>query len=358
VRAVVFDETATLTVRDDVELARGPAAHEVAVQVTAAGVCHSDLKVVTGTTAYPAPVVLGHEGTGRVVEVGSAVRSVTVGQTVVLHTLRFCGRCRACASGRPTQCRDASSEIRQPFVAGGRPLNQFANTSAFAELTLVDEEQVVPVDASIPPACAALLGCGVLTGTGAVFNRARVRNGDRVVVLGVGGVGLNVVQGASIAGASAVVAVDTNPEKATIAAEFGATHFLTGGEGLEERVREIEPRGVDHVFVCIGSAPLVTQAVALLDAGGQVIVVGFPAPGVTADVPVQALYQDKSILACRYGTSSPFRDIPVLAGLYLAGRLKLDELVTRTLPLADAAAAFDDMIAGRVDGRTVLETGA
>jgi Zn-dependent alcohol dehydrogenase len=353
-RAVVFDETG-LTVRDDVELARPPEAHEVVVELTAAGVCHSDLKVVNGTTLYPLPVVLGHEGAGRVVEVGAGVRSVTAGQSVVVHTLRFCGRCRACASGLPTQCRNGLGAIGQPFVAGGRPLSQFANTSVFVERTLLSEEQVVPIDASIPPACAALLGCGVLTGTGAVFNRARVGRGDRVAVLGVGGVGLNVVQAAAIAGASVVIAADTNPDKESVARAFGATDFVLGGAGVEDRVRDLEPTGVDHAFVCIGNPQLVAVAASLLDAGGQAVIVGFPGPGATVEVAVQSLYQDKSILACRYGTSSPHRDIPLLAELYLAGRLKLDELISATLPLAEAGVALEDMAAGRVDARTVLE---
>jgi Zn-dependent alcohol dehydrogenase len=354
--AIVFDDTG-LSWRDDVELARRPAPHEVVVEVTAAGVCHSDLKVITGATPYPLPVVLGHEGTGRVVAVGDAVGSVAVGETVVIHTLRFCGRCDRCVAGYPTQCRRALGGIGQPFVIGREPVNQFANTSVFTERTIVSEEQVVAIDPAIRPVCAALLGCGVLTGAGAVFNRARVTRGDRVVVLGVGGVGLNVVQASAIAGASVVIAVDTNPDKEAAARAFGATQFVLGGDGVGDRIKEIEPTGVDHAFVCIGSAPLVALAASLLDAGGQAVIVGFPGPGINAQIPLERLYHDKSILACRYGTSSPHRDIPLLAELYLAGRLKLDELVTRTLPLAEAPAAFDDMVAGRVEARTVLRIG-
>lgn len=356
-RALVFDKGG-LAVRDDVELARAPEAHEVVVALDAAGVCHSDLKVVTGTTQYPLPVVLGHEGAGRIVEVGTDVRSVAVGQRVVIHTLRFCGRCRACASGLPTQCCAVPADPAQPFVAGGERLHQFANTSAFVERTILSEEQVVPIDESVPAACAALLGCGVLTGAGAVFNRARVARGDRVAVLGVGGVGLNVVQAAAISGASVVVAVDTNASKESIARTFGATHFCAGGDDVAEQVRAVDAAGMDHVFVCIGSAPLVALAVSLLASGGQVVVVGFPGPGTIAEIAVQALYQDKAILGCRYGTSSPHRDIPLLAELYLRGQLKLDELVSTTMPLRDAESAFDDMIAGRTDARTVLQIGA
>jgi S-(hydroxymethyl)glutathione dehydrogenase/alcohol dehydrogenase len=356
-RAVVWDGV-ELAVRDDVTLVAAPGPTDVVVEIHAAGVCHSDLKVVTAATTYPVPVVLGHEGAGRVIEVGDAVRSVSVGDTVVLHTLRFCGRCRACASGYPTQCRNGLGAIGTPFAIGDEPAHQFANTSTFVERTVVGEEQVVRIDASIPSACAALLGCGVLTGAGAVFNRARVGRGDRVVVLGIGGVGLNVVQAAVIAGAAEVVAVDTNAAKEAVAHAFGATAFVPGGDGFEERVRTMLPFGADHVFVCIGNTALVSAGVSLLGPGGQLVVVGFPPPGAIAGIAVQSLYQDKSILACRYGTSSPHRDIPLLAGLYRSGRLKLDELVTQTLPLAHAARAFDDLHHGNTDARTVLVPGA
>lgn len=355
-KALVYSDTG-LAVRNDVELNRDPGSNEVVVELTAAGVCHSDLKVVTGTTRYPSPVVLGHEGAGRVVEVGSDVRSVAVGQPVVIHTLRFCGRCRACASGLPTQCRAQLSNPPQPFSAGGELVHQFANTSVFVERTIVAEEQVVPIDPTVPARCAALLGCGVLTGAGAVFNRARVSRGDRVAVLGIGGVGLNVVQAAAIAGAAMIVGVDINPSKERSARLFGATHFVPAGEYADEQLRSISPDGFDHIFVCIGNPALVSTAASRLAPGGQAVIVGFPAPGVAAEIAVQSLYQDKSILACRYGTASPHRDIPMLAELYLAGRLKLDELVTRVRPLDEAPAAFDDMIAGRADARTILEIG-
>ena len=187
----------------------------------------------------------------------------------------------------------------------------------FTERTIVSEEQVVAIDPAIRPVCAALW-CGVLTRAGAVFNRGRVMRGDRVVVLGLGGVGLNVVQASVIAGASVVIAVDTNPDKEVAARTFGATQFVLGGDGVGDRIREIEPTGVDHAFVCIGSAPLVSLAASLLDAGGQAVIVGFPGPGINAEIPLERLYHDKSILACRYGTSSPHRDIPLLAELYLA----------------------------------------
>ncbi len=351
-RGVIFDEHG-LAVRHDIEV-RAPRAGEVAVRIHAAGVCHSDSKVLSGATAYPRPVVLGHEGAGIVEALGPGVTTVAVGDAVVLHTLRACGQCAACASGMPTRCREGLGVIDAPFTVGGRQAHQFANTSVFVERTVVGAGQVVRIGADLAMPIAALLGCGVITGTGAVFNRARVRVGDSVVVIGVGGVGLNAVQAARISGASRIVAVDTNPVKSAIARVFGATDFVHATDSLRSDVRDLLHGGADHVIVCIGAAPLVSLAVDLLAPGGQAVIVGFPGGGAQAGFDMANLYQDKSILACRYGSSSPQRDIPLLARLYAEGRLLLDELVTRTMPLERVAEAFAAMMDGTTDARTVL----
>jgi S-(hydroxymethyl)glutathione dehydrogenase/alcohol dehydrogenase len=345
-----------LTVVDGIEL-RAPEPGEVVVRLTAAGVCHSDLKVVTGTTQYALPVVLGHEGTGVVEEVGAEVTSVQAGDTVVVHTIRSCGRCAQCVAGRPTRCKASGPGLRTPFTLDGTPVHQFANTSVFVERTIVHERQVVAIDPAIAPTSAALLGCGVVTGVGAVRNRAKVAEGDTVAVIGAGGVGLNVVQGARLAKASSIVAVDANPAKEALARRVGATDVVIAtGDDAVTGVLDLLPSGVDHAFVCIGIPELVPLAVAMLDWGGQCVVVGFPGPGVTAAVPLQAMYDDKAILACRFGTTDPPVDIPVLAAAHLAGELLLDELVTSTRPLGEVADAFADMAAGRTEGRTVLTT--
>ena len=351
-RGVIFDEHG-LSVRDDITV-RSPWAGEVAVRIHAAGVCHSDSKVLSGATAYPLPVVLGHEGAGVVDATGPGVTSVAVGDHVVLHTLRACGLCASCASGRPTQCREGLGVVDTPFDIDGRATHQFANTSVFVERTVVGEGQVVRVDSSLPMPVAALLGCGVITGTGAVFNRARVRVGDTVVVIGAGGVGLNALQAARLSGASRIVAVDINPAKEAIARTFGATEFVLGAQSVRSDVLDATDGGADHVIVCIGSAPLVSLAVELLAPGGQAVIVGFPGGGAQGSFDMAKLYQDKSILACRYGTSSPQRDIPMLARLYGERRLLLDELVTKTLPLESVEVAFADMANGDTDARSVL----
>lgn len=348
----MFDEQG-MAVRDDVEV-RPPGAGEVSVRVHAAGVCHSDDKVLRGATVYPLPVVMGHEGAGVVEEVGPGVTAVAPGDRVVLHTLRACDACAACAAGMPTRCRRSLGVIDAPFTVGGRVTHQFANTSVFVERTVVGAGQVVRIPDEVPMEVAALLGCGVITGTGAVFNRARARVGESVVVIGAGGVGLNAIQAARIVGASPIIAVDTNPTKEAVARRLGATHFVPATDSIREDVLDVVDGGADHVIVCIGSAPLVALAVDLLAPGGQAVVVGFPGGGAHADFELQRLYQEKSILACRYGSANPRRDVPMLARLYLEGQLLLDELVSTTLPLADVARAFDAMHAGATEARCVL----
>jgi S-(hydroxymethyl)glutathione dehydrogenase/alcohol dehydrogenase len=241
-------------------------------------------------------------------------------------------------------CRQAIGRPGQPFTRDGRSVYQFASNSAFAERTVVKAVQAVRIPKDIPLPSAALIGCGVLTGVGAVLNRARVDRGDSVVVIGTGGIGLNVLQGARIAGASTIVAVDANPGKEAVARQFGATHFLTSTEG----VREILPSGADHAFECVGRVELIRQAVDLLDRHGQAILLGTAPATAEASFLVSSMFLDKSILGCRYGSSRPQRDIPLYTRLYRQGRLLLDELVTRTYPVEDFEKAVGDLEAGRV----------
>lgn len=346
-RGVIFDGKRTEVV-DDLEI-RDPGPGEVRVAISAAGLCHSDLSVVDGTIPFPVPVVLGHEGAGVVEAVGVGVSHVRPGDHVALSTLANCGTCAECDRGRPTMCRKAIGMPRQPFARGGRPLYQFASNSAFAERTVVKAVQAVRIPKDIPLPSAALIGCGVLTGVGAVLNRARVDRGDTVLVIGTGGIGLNVLQGARIAGALKIVAVDANPAKESVARRFGATHFLTSTEG----VKDILPTGADHAFECVGRVELVRQAIDLLDRHGQAVLLGVPPATAEASFLVSSMYLDKSILGCRYGSSRPQRDIALYADLYREGRLLLDELVTRTYPVEDFDKAAQDAEEGRV-ARAVL----
>ncbi|MFJ9816707.1 Zn-dependent alcohol dehydrogenase [Streptomyces sp. NPDC101151] len=341
-RGVVFDGKQVQVV-DDLAV-REPGPGEVLVAVSAAGLCHSDLSVVDGTIPFPVPVVLGHEGAGVVEAVGAGVTHVAPGDHVALSTLANCGTCPECDRGRPTMCRQAIGRPGTPFTRGDRTAYQFASNSAFAERTVVKAVQAVRIPKDIPLPSAALIGCGVLTGVGAVLNRAKVDRGDSVVVIGTGGIGLNVLQGARLAGSLRIVAVDANPAKEAAARQFGATDFLTSAEG----VRDILPTGADHVFECVGRVELIRQAIDLLDRHGQAVLLGMPRAGAEASFVVSSMFLDKAVLGCRYGSSRPQRDIPLYAELYRQGRLLLDELVTATYPVEDFEKARADAEAGRV----------
>ncbi|MFE7859608.1 Zn-dependent alcohol dehydrogenase [Streptomyces sp. NPDC057403] len=346
-RGVVFDGK-RVEVVDDLEV-RDPGPGEVRVALSAAGLCHSDLSVVDGTIPFPVPVVLGHEGAGVVEAVGAGVTHVAPGDHVALSTLANCGTCADCDRGRPTMCRQAIGRPGRPFARGGTAVYQFASNSAFAESTVVRAVQAVRIPKDVPMPSAALIGCAVLTGVGAVLNRARVDRGESVLVIGTGGIGLNVLQGARIAGASRIVAVDANPAKEAVARQFGATDFLTSTDA----VRDLLPHGVDHAFECVGRVELVRQAVDLLDRHGQAVLLGTAPAKAEVSFLVSSLFLDKSILGCRYGSSRPQRDIPLYAELYRQGRLLLDELVTATYPVEDFEKAAADAEAGRV-ARAVL----
>ncbi|WP_208027055.1 Zn-dependent alcohol dehydrogenase [Rhabdothermincola sediminis] len=346
-RGVVFDESG-LVVATDLST-RDLRAGEVRVRIEAAGVCHSDVSVIDGTIPFPTPVVLGHEGAGVVTEIGEGVTGLQLGDHVVISTLSNCGACAACDSGRPTHCRESIGKMSAPFRQGDRKVLQFANIGAFAEETIVKGRQCVPISKEVSFEVASLLGCGVITGVGAVFNRAKVTHGQSVVVIGVGGIGLNVIQGCALADALPIIAVDTNPKKGELAKQFGATHFIDASQvDTAEAVKEICPNGVDVSFECVGHPALIRQAIDLLDWGGTCVILGVPKFGTEAAFQVSTLYNDKTIMGCRYGAGRPHKDIPLFVELYLAGRLKLDELVTRTYPLEDVQRTIDDMHHGEL----------
>jgi Zn-dependent alcohol dehydrogenase len=361
VRGIVYTgEGAEVT--DALEV-RDPGPTEVRVSIVAAGVCHSDLSVINGTIPWKAPSVLGHEGAGVVEAVGSEVRSVTVGDHVVIATLASCGTCRACATGHPTWCIKTLGNVSTPFTYRGEPASNFAATSVFCESTIVKEVQAVKIDKEVPLTSACLIGCGVLTGVGAVLNRARVSPGETSAVFGVGGVGLNVIQALRLAGASRIVAVDTLASKEDLARQFGATHFVDASDGDPVKaVRAIVPPGPDRVsgalgwtggvtwsFDCVGHPAVLRAALDVLDWGGTALAIGIPPQGTEVSVDVNALaYVDRGLLGCRYGSSRPHHDIPLMVELYQAGRLMLDELVTEQRPLEGFREIVEDMEAGKL----------
>jgi S-(hydroxymethyl)glutathione dehydrogenase/alcohol dehydrogenase len=324
---------------------------EVRVRIGAAGLCHSDVSVLEGTIMFPPPVVLGHEGAGEVLAVADDVTNVKVGDHVVLSTLGNCGQCGECDRGKPTFCRQTLGKLSRPFTLGDQKVFQFANLGVFADETVVKATQAIAIPKEIPLTSASLIGCGVLTGVGAVFNRAKVTHGESVVVIGVGGIGLNVIQGARLADALPIIAVDTNPTKESFARQFGATHFICpdGPDfDLVAAVKEICPNGVNHVFECVGSTALIKTSTDLLDWGGNLVMLGVPKMGSEASFVVNTMYNDKTIMGCRYGSARPQYDIPLMVRLYEQGRLMLDELVSATYPLEDFQLALDELHDGKL----------
>jgi Zn-dependent alcohol dehydrogenase len=341
---------------------RAPQTGEVIVKIVACGVCRSDLSVVHGNIPWAAPAVLGHEGAGIIEEIGPGVTKLKVGDHVVMHALANCGHCGPCETGKPTHCRETLGNRTTPFSLGDIPVSNFAATSAFAEYTVVKQDQVVVIDHDIPLNAACLIGCAVLTGVGAVLNRAKVQAGETAAVFGVGGVGLNAIQALVISGASRIIAVDTVAEKRGLAEMFGATDFIDASQGdAAEQIRALLPHsktqtigtfgagGVDWAFECTGSPIALKAGVAALNWGGTAVIVGVPPQGATIELPINAIaYVDRAVIGSRYGSSRPHHDIPIYLDFYRQGRLKLDELITRQYQLADFETAFADLEAGKL----------
>jgi S-(hydroxymethyl)glutathione dehydrogenase / alcohol dehydrogenase len=327
-----------------------PGPGEVQVRVAACAVCHSDVLALDGAWGGSLPAVFGHEAAGIVEEVGPGVDRVRPGDHVVVTLVRHCGTCHACARGEPPLCearfpRDERSPLSGP---GGEPIRQGIRTGAFAERVVVDASQAVPIPREVPLDSASLLAC-VVTGLGAVLNVAAVRPGSRVVTIGTGGVGLNCVQGAKLCGAAANIAVDLSDQKLEAARAFGADHAVNPArENAREAVLALTGgRGADYVFVAAGSASAMEQGATLLRRGGTLVIVGMTAEGVkvrfeAVDVADNAL----RILGSKMGGVRPRLDVPMLAEWYLAGRLKLDELISGRYPLAEINAALDGVRAG------------
>lgn len=318
--------------------ATGPG--EVRVKIAAVAICHSDISYADGAWGGTLPAVYGHECAGTVEEVGEGVTTVRPGDTVVVTLIRSCGHCHGCSMGRPVTCTtqfrlDAETPLRD---ADGKPVAQVMRTGGFAEQVLVHESQCVAIPAKVPSASAALLACGVITGFGAVTNTAKVPAGSHVVVVGTGGVGLNSIQGARVAGARTVVAVDISSSKVEAAKRFGATHgVVSSSEDVAARVLEITAgHGADYVFVTVGAKAAFDSSYGLLAKAGSVVLVGMPASGVMSEIdPGTMAAYSQNILGSKMGSARIQVDIPNLVDLYGQGRVLLDELVTKTYPLEE-----------------------
>lgn len=332
---------------------------EVMVRIAAGGVCHSDLHVINGDLAAPLPVVLGHEGAGIVEKVGEGVTEFAPGDHVVLLWRASCGRCLYCLNGRPALC-ELGAAIRWSgnladgtgrFRRGAEPIHHFAGVSAFSELTVLPQEGLVKIDPTVPLEKAAIVGCGVMTGVGAAINTARVEPGSSMVVVGCGGVGLNVIQGGALAGAETIIAVDVLDNKLEYARRFGATHLINARQvDPIEATREVtDGRGTDYAFEVIGNPRTIAQAYQMIRRGGTLVVVGVAPAG--AEVAFNAssiMLDEKTIRGSLYGSCVPRRDVPRILKLYGAGRLKLDELISREYPIERINDAFEALQKGEV----------
>jgi len=348
----------------DVDL-KPPQAGEVRVRLGASGVCHSDLSIQNGTLLVPTPLVLGHEGAGVIEEVGEGVDNVQKGDHVVISWVPQCGDCFFCQHDQGELCESANTAMATNglldgsyrFQRDGVDLGQMAASGTFSEETIVPATGAVKIDDDVPMTSAALIGCGVLTGFGAATNTADIREGDTVAVIGCGGVGLNVIQGARYAGAERVIAVDMMPNKLDLAKQFGATDLVNASEGdpVSKVMALTDERGADVAFEVIGLGPTIEQTIAMTRRGGQSILVGVPKMEVMLNVPAffGVVLQEKTIKGCWYGSSNVHTDVPKLARLYSEGQLKLDELVSREIKLDDVNDAFRAMEAGEV-ARSVI----
>ncbi len=343
---------------EDVEVAE-PAADEVLVKTVACGVCHSDLHALNGGILCPRPTVLGHEPAGIVLAVGERVRAVAPGDHVIACTSLFCGACAQCVQGRPHLCVDRGACRRPDDAAprlrrGAETIHQYADLAGFAEAMLLNERAVVRIDKSIPLDRAALVGCAVTTGVGAALNTARVAPGSSVVVFGAGGVGISIMQGARIAGARQVIAVDRLPRKLDEARRFGATEVVNAADtDAVKAVRRLTGGGADYAFEAVGLPQLLEQAFYCLAPRGTAVLVGAIAHGQHVSVNAGHFFLEKRIIGCMMGSNRFTLDAPRYLELYRQGRLDLDGMVTRHARLEEVGEAFRAMEAGEVT-RTVL----
>jgi len=342
-----------------------PREGEVEVRVEASGVCGSDVHQIQGEYHLPLPCVLGHEGAGVVARVGPGCPGIAAGEHVVLLWRSPCGHCPYCLAGRPALC-DHAAGIRQKGVmpdgtsrlsAGGRMVHHFLGVSSWAEYAVVPAASVVPIPREVPLPYAALVGCAVVTGVGAAWNAANLRPAQSVAVFGCGGVGLNILQGAALAGAHPIVAVDAQPAKEALATTFGATHFVDGRRAdAVEAVRSLTGGGAEVAFEAVGLPVLMETALAATRKGGVTVLVGVAPEGASARFDPQVLVQqEKTIRGCIYGSAQPARDIPRILGLFTAGKLRLRELVSSRRPLGDINEAIAEMRTGTV-ARVVIDT--
>jgi S-(hydroxymethyl)glutathione dehydrogenase/alcohol dehydrogenase len=353
--SVLFEQKQPLAV-EELELAP-PKAGEVRVRMAASGVCHSCLHAADGSwKGVPVPIVLGDEGSGVVEDVGPGVDTLSIGDHVILSWAPTCGRCHYCVIGRPNLC-----EKRRPgqgvlldgttrMSLKGGPVYQYGHVGTYASQSTVPESCAIPIDKAMPLELAALIGCSVMTGVGAVINTAQVPAGAGMAVWGVGGVGLNVVQGGALAAAHPIIAVDVNPKRLEDARKFGATHGIDASkEDPVAAIKRITRLGADYTFVAVGSTKALSQACDALAPGGTCVPIGVGETGATIPFDVRPFVTgERSIKGSSYGSARTREDLPRMVNLYLAGKLRIDELVTRRYGLEEANEGFRALAAGEL----------
>jgi S-(hydroxymethyl)glutathione dehydrogenase/alcohol dehydrogenase len=358
-KAAVLREIGRLEI-EDIEL-DGPRADEVRIRVLASGLCHSDYHVIVGDVPrFPRPAVLGHEAAGVVEAVGENVRGIARGDLVTTCVSAFCGQCHECQSGHnylcdapPGQPSDRLSGSR--LTKDGAPIFTLANLGGFAEEMVVHQRAVTKIPEGVPPEAAALMGCAVLTGVGSALNGAKVHAGSTVAVIGCGGVGLNVIQGARIAGAARIVAVDLKPAKLELARQFGATDAVLAGPDAVAEVVEMTQGGVDYAFEVIGLPAAMRDALAMLRKRGTAVLIGVPKSGAELTTPIlPIIVKENRLIGAFMGSSSFQLFLPQLAQYYLSGQLKLDELVSARIPLEKINEGYARMAAGEVARNVIV----
>lgn len=344
---------------EDIELG-SPGPREVLVRTAAAGLCHSDLHFMEGLYPHPCPAVLGHESAGVVEEVGSAVHYVEPGDHVITCLSAFCGHCEQCISGHLSLCERKNIDLVRPsneaprLSRDGEPVNQFLHLSSFAEKMLIHEHALVKIDQEMPLDRASLIGCGVTTGLGAVFRTAKVEPGSTVAVIGCGGIGLSAVQGARIAGANKVIAVDMVGSKLELAEAVGATHVVNASDvDPVEAVKDLTGGGVHNSFEAVGLKVTAEQSFKMLRNGGQATVIGMIPVGTTVELHGPELLYEKTLTGSNMGSNQFRTDMPRFVEMYLDGRLKLDEMISKTISLDEINDGFAEMKTGNV-ARSVI----
>ncbi len=357
-KAAVLREAKKPMQIEDVQISK-PGPHEVLIRTVAAGICHSDLHFADGLYPHPMPCVLGHESAGIVEEVGSDVRYVQKGDHVITCPSVFCGHCEHCLTGNMSRCMTdewaRGPKDPQRLASDKGHMHQFVNLSSYAEMLLVSERSIVKIRKDMPLDRAALIGCGVMTGVGAAFHTAKVEPGSTVAVIGCGGIGLSAINGAAIAGAGRIIAIDMVGSKLNLAKHFGATDVINAKDGdVVKKVQEMTGGGVHYSFEAIGLKQTAEQSFSMLRTGGCATIIGMIPVGTKIEIHGPEMLQEKKIQGSMMGSNRFRVDMPRLVDFYLAGKLKLDEMISSHIKLKDINDGFDTLRKGEVARQIIM----